>query len=319
MSSPDASPSSASANPISANPTVANSASANPAIARRRRVALLLEYDGAGFAGSQAQDRRDAEEAVRTVQGALEAALCAFTGERQRVAFAGRTDAGVHALGQVVALDTVTSHDMATFRSALNHFLPEDVAVRAAAEVAVDLDPRRHAESRRYRFRIDDGAGRTPLGRHRAWQLRRSLDDRAMTAAAALLDGPSPRARDWAAFAGPVADGYPTLRTLLCFDVRRWRPGRLTVTMEASGFLPQQVRRTVGALVRVGAGKLDAAEFVRLADGPAGGAGPVAPPQGLTLLAVRYAPGSIEWGDFDAVRCVRVAGRDEGHGDDDDG
>jgi len=289
--------------------------------APRRRVVLLLEYDGTGFSGSQAQDRRGG---VRTVQGVVEEALCAFTGERQRVAFAGRTDAGVHALGQVVALDTATSHDMATFRSALNHFLPEDVAVRAAAEVAAGLDPRRHAESRLYRFQIDDGSGRAPLRRLRAWQLSRPLDDRAMTAAAeALLDGPSPRPRDWAAFAGPVPDGYSTLRTLLRFDVRRSRPGRLMVRLEASGFLPQQVRRTVGALVLVGAGKLDAAGFARLADRPPGAAGPPAPPQGLTMLAVRYAPGAVEWGGCDAVptpQVVRqIAGHDAGHGDVDDG
>ncbi len=304
-----------------AHPAPAGPAPAGPFSGGRRRVALLLEYDGTGFAGSQAQDGRDG---VRTVQGAVEEALCAFTGERQRVAFAGRTDAGVHALGQVVALDTATSHDVATFRSALNHFLPEDVAVRAAEEVAGDLDPRRHAQSRLYRFRIDDGAGRAPLRRQQAWQLPQRLDDRAMTAAAeALLDGPSPRPRDWAAFAGPVPDGYSTLRTLLRFDVRRSQPGRLTVTMEASGFLPQQVRRTVGALVRVGAGKLDAAGFARLADGPPGAAGQPAPPQGLTMLAVRYAPGSIEWGDCDAVRTAQIAGhgagRGAGHGDVDDG
>src|SRR2546430_8255565 len=104
-----------------------------------RRIALLLEYEGTAFAGSQAQPGR------RTVQQALETALEAFTGERQRIAFAGRTDSGVHALGQVAALNSTTAHSPRRFREALNHFLPEDIAVRAAAEVASDFDPRRQA------------------------------------------------------------------------------------------------------------------------------------------------------------------------------
>src|SRR5690606_29299596 len=136
----------------------------------RRRIALLLEYEGTAFAGSQSQP------AARTVQDTVEAALVAFTGERQRVAFAGRTDAGVHATGQVAALETSTAHGPETFRDALNHFLPEDVAVRAATEVAADFDPRRHATSRRYCYRIEYGTVRSPLSRHRAWQVERTLD-----------------------------------------------------------------------------------------------------------------------------------------------
>jgi tRNA pseudouridine38-40 synthase len=261
-----------------------------------RRIALLVEYDGTAFAGSQAQDGQ------RTVQGVMENALYEFSGERQRVAFAGRTDAGVHALGQVVALRTATAHDPATFRRALNHFLPEDVTVRAVAEPPADFDPRRQAQSRVYRYEIDDGHERSALRRHRAWQLRQRLDEAAMDAAAsALLRGPARGERDWAAFAGAVPDGYPTVRTLTRIDVRRCGPHRLTVTMEADGFLPHQVRRTVGALERVGRGKLSAQAFARLAEGPPSSAGPAAPPQGLTLLAVRYAPQTLTWDDVDEL------------------
>src|SRR5207247_4886477 len=102
--------------------------------------------------------------------------LVAFTTERQRVRFAGRTDAGVHATGQVVTLDTTTEHLPARFRNALNHFLPEDVAVRAVCEVPPDFDPRRHARSRLYRYVIEDGRPRSPLTRHSAWQRAASLD-----------------------------------------------------------------------------------------------------------------------------------------------
>jgi tRNA pseudouridine38-40 synthase len=254
-----------------------------------RRIALLLEYDGTDFAGSQSQ------RAQRTVQDVLEDALTRFTGERRRAAFAGRTDAGVHAAGQVAALGTETDHSAATFRDALNHFLPEDVVVRVAAEVAEGFDPRRDARSRCYRYRIEDGRARGPLTRRAAWQLPHRLDAAAMAEAAALL----PRTpRDWSAFAGPVPEGYSTVRVLERCEVNleAGEDGRrVMVTMEAGGFLPHQVRRTVGALERVGSGRMRAEEFAALVDGPPCSVGPAAPPQGLTLLAVRYPDGVVAW------------------------
>ncbi len=254
-----------------------------------RRIALLLEYDGTAFAGSQWQPN------ARTVQEALEAALQEFTGERAEgghsLTFAGRTDSGVHASGQVAALSTKTQHSPATCRDALNHFLPEDVVVRAAAEVAVTFDPRRDAEARRYRYRIEDGWERSPLTRRQAWQVEWSLDHEAMAAAMALL----PReTRDWAAFGGPVSEGYSTMRRLHHASVERSGTA-VTVEMEADGFLPHQVRRTIGALQRVGSGRLEPSEFAGLVDGAPASVGPAAPPQGLTLVAVRYAPGTIDW------------------------
>lgn len=256
-----------------------------------RRIALLLEYDGTAFAGSQWQPN------ARTVQEVLEAALLEFTGERSdsghRVTFAGRTDSGVHASGQVAALSTMTQHSPATCRDALNHFLPEDVVVRAAEEVPVTFDPRRDAEARRYRYRIEDGRGRSPLTRRQAWQVEWSLDHEAMAAAMALL----PReTRDWAAFGGPVPDGYSTRRTLLHASVERDARDAVEVVMEADAFLPHQVRRTMGALQRVGSGRLEPREFAAMVEGAPASAGPAAPPQGLTLVAVRYPPGTLDWG-----------------------
>ncbi|MFA7249141.1 MAG: tRNA pseudouridine synthase A [Dehalococcoidia bacterium] len=271
----------------------------------RRRIALLLEYDGTAFAGSQWQPHE------RTVQEVLEAARREFTGERaeagNRIGFAGRTDSGVHAWGQVAALSTQARHSPATWRDALNHFLPEDVAVRAAAAVAVTFDPRRDAEARRYRYRIEDGRGRSPLTRRQAWQVERPLDISAMAEAMALLPTVE---RDWAAFGGPVPEHYSTVRTLLHASVERGEPAGgwwsgITVEMEADGFLPHQVRRTIGALERVGSGRLDPHAFAALVDGPPASAGPAAPPQGLTLVAVRYPPGTVDWnretepGDWD--------------------
>ncbi len=255
-----------------------------------RRIALLLEYDGVAFAGSQWQPND------RTVQGVLEAALLRFTGEGptagNRVSFAGRTDSGVHASGQVAALSTRTQHSPATCRDALNHFLPEDVVVRSVAEVAVTFDPRRQAEARRYRYRIEDGRGRSPLTRREVWQVERSLDTTAMAEAMALLPRDD---RDWAAFSGAVPDGYPTVRRLLDASVERDGPHVVAVEMEATGFLPHQVRRTIGALERVGSGRLEARGFAALVEGPPATAGPAAPSQGLTLVTVRYPPGTIDW------------------------
>ena len=255
-----------------------------------RRLALLVEYDGTALAGSQAQPGR------RTVQDTLEAALAEFTGEPQRISLAGRTDSGVHALGQVASLLTSTSHTPSRFREALNHFLPEDVAVRAACEVPSHFDPRRHARARLYRYELDDGRVRAPLRRQRAWQLSRALDAGAMAQAASLL----PRTpRDWSPFAGRVPEGHSTVRTLQACTVARCGAHHIVVTMQADAFLPHQVRRTVGALVRVGERRTTPEDFAALIDAPPSSVGPAAPPHGLTLVSVTYPPGTVDWDDND--------------------
>lgn len=252
----------------------------------RTRYALLLEYDGTDFAGSQFQ------AAQRTVQSALEDAVREFAGDCGRAAFAGRTDAGVHARGQVAAIELPRDDAPSTVRRALNHFLPSDVAVSAVALAPRTFDPRRDAQCRSYRYDLQDQAGRSPLGRRTAWQVPHALDATSMSRAAELL----PRyPTDWAAFAGAVREGYPTVRTLRRCEVQRCGPHHLQVTMEADGFLPHQVRRTVGALERVGRGRLEVTEFAALLAGPASSAGPAAPPQGLTLEEVRYPTGMLRW------------------------
>ncbi len=259
--------------------------SALASAAGTRRIALLVEY-----AGSQSQP------GLRTVQDTLEAALVQFTGEQQRMRFAGRTDSGVHARGQVVTLDTSTVHEPARWVAALNRYLPMDVAVRAACEVAAEFDPRRGARLRRYAYRIEDGRPRSPLTRRQAWHLEQPLDAAAMSLAASLL--PTEQ-RDWSAFSGPLEPGRSSERTLRACRVRRCAPHALQVMMEAESFLPHQVRRTVGALRDVGLGRLSPQAFAGLLAGPPASAGPAAPPQGLTLEAVRYAQGTVDWDDDD--------------------
>lgn len=273
----------------------------------RRRIALLVEYDGAELSGSQLQSGQ------RTVQGELEAAVEAYDSppaavgepapERRRVAFAGRTDAGVHARGQVAAIEIARGDNLATVRDALNFYLPADVAVLAAAEVGPTFEPRHDARARRYSYRIADGRPRSPLSRRDRWQRTGALDERAMAAAAALL----PRTEhDWSPFAGPLEAGRSPLRTLLHLTVERLGPHELQVTMEANAFLPHQVRRVVGALERVGAGALTPADLALLAEGEPGSAGPTAPPHGLTLEGVRYEPGVLQWGA--AIRGTALRG-----------
>jgi len=242
----------------------------------RRRLALLLEYDGKPYGGSQVQKR------TPSIQGELEAALERLTGERLRVAFAGRTDAGVHAIGQVAAFTTASSLPVQTFVRGLNAWLPQEIAVRRAVEAPPDFDPRRHAASRTYRYTIYNAANRSPLWRARAWHVAEPLDVAAMQRAASYLLG----RHDFAAFSR--REGVSTVRCMRRCDVERRGP-LVTVETEANAFLRQQVRRTVGALGKVGTGKLSPAGLRGLLRRrePCS-AGPVAPAHGLCLVRVDY-------------------------------
>lgn len=258
-----------------------------------RRVALVVEYEGTAYAGSQYQ--KDA----RTVQGELEKALRKLTGKAIRVALAGRTDAGVHAKGQVAAFLTAVPYEAGVFQRALNSHLPQDIAVRSAQEVAISFDVRRHARRRWYRYRIYNGPSRRPLFRSQCWHVPEPLDVEAMREAARHLVG----RHDFAALAAPAASrGGPqgnTVRTVYWAEVRRRRCW-LVFDIEADAFLPQQVRRTVGALVRVGQGRESVEGFRRLlGSGQPGAASFAAPAAGLCLMAVRYEDVNLGNGEED--------------------
>lgn len=243
-----------------------------------RRLALLLEYDGTAFAGSQLQ------ASARTVQGVLEAAIAKTTQEELRVAFAGRTDAGVHAEGQVASFVTHSALSCSTLRRALNAWLPEDVAVRDVVEVGAAFDPRRTALRRRYRYEIANLGVRPVLDRERAWHVPQALDLDAMAEAAHSVLGH----HDFAAFASRLEnEGASTHRHLMRFDVTG-SEHRVICVLEANAFLPHQVRRMVGALVEVGKGKLDPAGYYAMLKGAPTSAGPAAPPHGLYLERVFY-------------------------------
>jgi tRNA pseudouridine38-40 synthase len=244
-----------------------------------RRMALLVEYQGTAYGGSQLQANRP------TIQGALEQALRTLTGESIRVALAGRTDAGVHAKGQVAAFDSTSRLPVETFARGANALLPLDISVRAAAEAPARFDPRRQALSRSYRYTLHLRPQRSGLLRHFAWQAPAALDLDELAAVAGSLVG----RHDFAAFTRPSeARRANTERDVMRAALRQ--KGELALfDIEANAFLVQMVRRIVGALVEVGSGKRTQAQFAELLDEPQPGAASfVAPPHGLCLMQVRY-------------------------------
>ncbi|MCP4004902.1 MAG: tRNA pseudouridine(38-40) synthase TruA [bacterium] len=246
-----------------------------------RRFKLTLEYDGSEFHGWQYQING------RSVQGVVEAAFKQITGEDLRVNAAGRTDAAVHALGQVAHVDTTTRMEALELRKAINAVLPYDVGVRDVCSAAPDFDARRRAISKCYRYRILDQGPRSPLRQNRVWHVRQKLDEAAMRLAAAHLVG----SHDFAAFRG-ARGGAPedehTRRDLGRLDIRRM-DDEIHVEAEGRSFMRYMVRNLVGTLVDCGQGRRTPAEVAKiLASRDRRRAGPTAPGCGLCLLWVKY-------------------------------
>lgn len=262
-------------------------------------LALTLSYDGRGFMGSQAQT------GGRTVQGVLAEALTEIYGEPVATVFAGRTDSGVHAAGQVVSLtESGIERAPSTLYAALNRWLPDDIAAVAVGTVASTFNARFDARWREYRFRVWSG-GREPLASGWVWRRSATLHLEAMLQAATLLQG----THDFASFVGG-GEGVPwserrrrgagTVRTLFVSEAREvepwWRPsepngGRLIeYRVVGNGFLPRMVRSLVSALVDVGRGVREPSWIAELLEVRDRRSGPgTAPPQGLTLWRVGYA------------------------------
>ena len=245
-----------------------------------RRVRLVLEYDGTDFAGWQRQHN------APTIQGVLEDALAQITGERTHVGGAGRTDAGVHALGQVASFITRSRIDTAQLRRALCAVLPPGISVVASDDVPLDFDARRHARGKLYRYRIWNAESRSPLEARFSWHRGRRLDDVAMAEAARCLVGE----HDFSAFRASDCERKTTVRVIRRLEVIR-SGALLCVEIEATAFLKNMVRVIVGTLVDVGRGRRHATEMATiLASGDRGRAGPTAPPTGLFLVRVHYDP-----------------------------
>jgi tRNA pseudouridine38-40 synthase len=243
------------------------------------RYKLTLEYDGAGFAGWQRQDNGP------SVQAALEAAVLGFCGETVTVQGAGRTDAGVHALGQVAHVDLAKETHADTVRDALNaHLKPAAVAVLAAEAVDGDFHARFSALERAYRYRIVNRRAPLALDRGRAWFVPQTLDAAAMHDAAQALLGH----HDFTSFRASECQAKSPVKTLDVLNVIR-DGQELRIEARARSFLHHQVRNMVGPLKLVGESKWRRADVTRVLEArDRRAAGPTAPAEGLYLVSVGY-------------------------------
>ena len=277
-----------------------------------RTLKLTLAYDGAAYAGWQVQPGQP------TVQVTLEAAIEKVTGERVRTLASGRTDAGVHALGQVVGWRTASKLPVDVLRRAIHAQLPDDVAVLALAEVAEGFHAIRDAVSKRYRYLIHDGPVRDVFRRRYCWDYRHGrLDATAMARAAEALRG----THDFRSFQSSGAERESTVRTIFDLPVRRGRGEAgedgtsedddwITIEVEADGFLYNMVRAIVGTLVEVGRGTRDEAGRPRSFGQPIGR--PLAPPRrrrdcswcGSNTIAAGEARGVSGDDGWHALACV---------------
>jgi tRNA pseudouridine38-40 synthase len=243
------------------------------------RYKLTIEYDGTPFVGWQAQDNGP------SVQNALTDAIAAFAGERATVSGAGRTDAGVHALGQVAHVDLSKEWDTDSVRDAINfHLRPQPIAVLAAEKTPPDFDARFSAIKRHYLYRIVNRRADLALAHTRAWRVPRPLDAAAMHGAAQKLVG----RHDFTTFRSSECQAKSPLKTLDRLDVLR-DGEEVRITATARSFLHHQVRSMVGSLVHVGEGKWSAGDLAdALAARNRTRCGQVAPPHGLYLVRVEY-------------------------------
>jgi tRNA pseudouridine38-40 synthase len=243
------------------------------------RYKLTIEYDGAPFRGWQIQADG------LTVQGVLTAAVKTFSGEDVAVQGAGRTDAGVHARGQVAHVDLAKDWDADTIRDALNaHLRPHPVAVLAAERVGDNFNARTSAVKRHYLYRILNRRADLTLDLGRAWRVPRPLDAAAMHAAAQRLIG----RHDFTTFRSTECQARSPEKTLDQLDVVR-DGDRIDCIVSARSFLHSQVRSMVGSLALVGEGKWSADDLsAALAARDRTRCGPLAPPDGLYLMRVDY-------------------------------
>jgi tRNA pseudouridine38-40 synthase len=243
------------------------------------RYKLTIEYDGTPFSGWQVQDN------APTVQGVLEAAVKATCGDDVRVHGAGRTDAGVHALGQVAHCDIAKSFAPGRLRDALNaHLRPNPVAVLAAEIVPETFDARFSAVRRHYLYRISNTRANLALDVNRVWRVPRRLDSETMHQAAQRLIGK----HDFSTFRDSECQAKSPEKTLDQLDVVR-EGDAINIVTSARSFLHSQVRSMVGSLVWVGEGRWNVDDLAAaLAACDRAACGPVAPPEGLYLVGVDY-------------------------------
>ncbi len=263
---------------------------------------MTLAYEGTAYCGWQLQPGK------ATVQGTLEEALQRIVGSRVQVTGSGRTDAGVHALGQVASFRCATRLGPDVLRRAINANTPDDIFVREITEAALDFHAIRCATAKRYRYQIQEGVHRDLFSRAFCWYVPQTLDVERMSQGAEHLLG-THDFRSFEAAGAPRKTSVRTVRELTVQRVSHDHSERMVIEIEANGFLYNMVRNIVGSLVMVGRGERSA-EWMRsvLAGLDRSAAGPTAPAHGLTLLLVRY-------GELTG----RTPGGEEGRGEQGDG
>ena len=251
-------------------------AAADPAA---RQLRLIIEYDGSALGGWQRQVN------APTVQGHLEDAAARILQHPVRVTGASRTDAGVHATGQVATLSTARPIAPYNLRRGLNSLLPRSIAVTDVAEVPAAFHPRFSATGKHYRYLVLARPDRAPRWEAWAWHRPQPLDRAAMTAAAAAFLGE----HDFRGFRTTSCTARTTRRRIEAVELSAPEPGLLALDVRGNAFLHNMVRIIAGTLVDVGLGRLAAADLPAvIASGERARAGPTAPAHGLTLVAVRY-------------------------------
>ena len=255
-----------------------------------RTLKLTVQYDGTDYVGWQRQ-----AEGV-SIQGLLEDALRPIEGAPVTVHGAGRTDAGVHAAGQVASVTLTATLDPSTLARALNAVLPRDVRVRDVEEVPVGFHARFNSTGKRYRYRILNGGHGSPFDLRYHWHVPQPLDFDAMVAAAKPLEG----RHDFAAFASAGSDVPSSEREIFSIRLNRGFAGwdvrglLITIDVEGDGFLRHMVRSIAGTLVEIGWGRWPADAMQDILDSrDRARAGTTAPPQGLFLMSVMYGQGSV--------------------------
>lgn len=255
------------------------------------KVVLVLEYEGTNYCGFQFQDN------VKTVQDEIEKALLKLTGEKLRVISASRTDSGVHARGQVVCYRTAKRLEKERIVQGLNYYLPQDIAVLAAYKVDSGFNIQKDAVSREYKYLIWQNRTRSPLQRAFAHQVMGDLDIAVMNQACELLVGE----HDLSSFITDYSQSIikSTVKTVISAGVEK-EGFSVVFNIAANAFLPHLVRNTVGALIRVGLGKITVNDFRSLMEARKPGlAGPTVPAQGLYLMKVNYPRPLGEYDDED--------------------
>jgi len=245
---------------------------------------LLIEYDGRAYHGWQRQKN------ARTIQEEIEKALEAMCAQKITLNGSGRTDAGVHALGQTASFRCDTRLTPEIFLRGLNSMLDADIVIRECAEVPEDFHARFDVKDKTYHYRILNRFLPSAIDRHYSWFIRTPLDRQAMRSAAAHLTGE----HDFRAFEGTGSPRVHTIRHIFMAELENQENGYIVFKIRASGFLRFMVRNIVGTLVSVGTGKITADDFREiLVSKDRTKAGATAPPHGLFLMCVNYEQSGI--------------------------